>query len=65
MWDVQKGNCVRLFTGHTRGVISLAVSSNGRLLASGGIFQKKFKIFHVIYFFRCIWGYKALGYRGG
>lgn len=36
MWDIHKGNCVRLFTGHLRGITSLAVSSNGRLLASGG-----------------------------
>lgn len=37
MWDIQKGHCVRMFTGHSRGVSSLAVSPNGRLLASGGI----------------------------
>lgn len=36
MWDIHKGTCVRLFTGHNRGVNSLAISSNGRLLASGG-----------------------------
>lgn len=37
MWDIQKGNCVRLFTGHARGISSLAVSPNGRLLASGDV----------------------------
>lgn len=35
MWDIHKGSCVRLFTGHTRGVSALCVSSNGRFLASG------------------------------
>ncbi len=36
LWDISKGTCVRLFTGHTRGISALAVSSNGRYLASGG-----------------------------
>lgn len=39
MWDIHKGHCVRLFTGHTRGVNCLSVSSNGRFLASGGNIQ--------------------------
>lgn len=39
MWDIHKGNCVRLFTGHARGITCLTISSNGRLLASGGNFM--------------------------
>ena len=36
MWDVQTGNCVRVFLGHTNPVNCLAVSPDGRWLASGG-----------------------------
>lgn len=37
MWDIHKGACVRLFTGHARGVVALAISPNGRHLASGDL----------------------------
>jgi len=36
LWDVQRGTCVRVFTGHTGPVHAVAVSPNGRLMASGG-----------------------------
>ena len=36
LWDVQRGTCVRVFTGHTGSVNTVAVSPNGRLMASAG-----------------------------
>ncbi|KAJ3053007.1 Transcription initiation factor TFIID subunit 5 [Rhizophlyctis rosea] len=36
MWDVQRGNCVRLFTGHGGAVHALAVSPDGTVIASAG-----------------------------
>lgn len=36
LWDVQKGDCVRVFTGHTGSIKTVAVSPNGRLMASAG-----------------------------
>lgn len=36
LWDVQKGTCVRVFTGHTGAIKTVAVSPNGRLMASAG-----------------------------
>ena len=35
LWDVQSGECVRLFTGHHSTVYSLAFSPDGRSLSSG------------------------------
>ena len=34
LWDVQTGQCVRIFTGHCSGVASLAVCPSGRLAAA-------------------------------
>jgi len=34
LWDVQRGNCVRVFTGHQGGISTLAMSPCGRYLAS-------------------------------
>jgi transcription initiation factor TFIID subunit 5 len=34
MWDVQRGSAVRLFTGHTGNVTSIACAPNGKLVAS-------------------------------
>lgn len=36
LWDVQRGTCVRVFTGHTGPVHTVAISPNGQLMASGG-----------------------------
>lgn len=36
LWDVQRGACVRIFTGHTGAVGSIAISPDGRYLASAG-----------------------------
>lgn len=35
LWDVQSGEPARLFTGHSAGVSTLAISPDGRFLASG------------------------------
>ena len=35
LWDIQSGECVRLLTGHTATVRSLAMSPDGRYAASG------------------------------
>lgn len=34
LWDVQRGECVRVFLGHNDAVDCLAISPNGRYLAS-------------------------------
>ncbi|CAL5435022.1 unnamed protein product [Camellia sinensis] len=35
LWDVQSGECVRIFIGHRSVVLSLAMSPDGRYMASG------------------------------
>ena len=35
LWDVQSGECVRIFIGHRSMILSLAMSSDGRYMASG------------------------------
>lgn len=35
MWDIQTGDSVRLFLGHTASVVSVAVSPDGRWLTTG------------------------------
>ncbi|CAL5435016.1 unnamed protein product [Camellia sinensis] len=35
LWDVQSGECVRIFIGHRSMVLSLAMSPDGRYMASG------------------------------
>jgi len=35
LWDVQTGDCVRIFTGHRGGVRSLAMCPDGKSMASG------------------------------
>lgn len=37
LWDVQRGACLRLFLGHTDAVTTLAISPDGRTLASAGL----------------------------
>jgi transcription initiation factor TFIID subunit 5 len=36
LWDVQTGACVRVFAGHSGSIKTVAVSPNGRLMASAG-----------------------------
>jgi len=36
LWDIQTGNCVRILTGHTAAVTSLAISPSGKIAASAG-----------------------------
>lgn len=35
LWDVQSGECVRIFIGHRGMILSLAMSPDGRYMASG------------------------------
>ena len=35
LWDVQSGECVRVFVGHKGMILSLAMSPGGRYMASG------------------------------
>lgn len=35
LWDVQTGECVRIFIGHRHMILSLAMSPDGRYMASG------------------------------
>lgn len=36
MWDIQRGSCFRILSGHTGSISCLMISSDGRMLASGG-----------------------------
>jgi len=36
MWDIQGGNCLRLFSGHIGGISCISISDDGRLMASAG-----------------------------
>lgn len=35
LWDVQSGECVRVFVGHRSMILALAMSPDGRYMASG------------------------------
>ncbi|MDT3444767.1 serine/threonine-protein kinase [Pseudofrankia sp. BMG5.37] len=39
VWDVATGRCLQVLRGHDRGVETVALSRDGRLLASGGVDQ--------------------------
>lgn len=41
MWDVITGKSVRVFTGHRGGIKAMAISPNGKIMASSGIFFTK------------------------
>lgn len=34
MWDIKTGQCLRTLQGHTKGVLSVALSPDGRFIAS-------------------------------
>lgn len=36
MWDVQRGYCVRIFSKHSGPVTAIAVSPEGKTMASAG-----------------------------
>jgi len=36
-WDVQTGKCVRLFKGHKGPIYSIAISPDGKILATGSM----------------------------
>jgi len=40
LWDAATGDCIRTFTGHTRGVYSLAFSPDGTKVLAGGFSGK-------------------------
>lgn len=44
MWDIQTGRCVRIMSGHSGAVHSLAVSDNGHIMASAGIIRKQLSL---------------------
>ena len=35
LWDFRTGECLKTFSGHEQGVMSVAFSNNGRTIASG------------------------------
>lgn len=39
LWDVQRGACIRLFLGHADAVTTMAISPDGKTLASAGEFR--------------------------
>ena len=36
LWDIQSGKCVRVFTGHSGTVYAVAVSPDGKMVATAG-----------------------------
>ena len=37
LWDINSGQCLKTFQGHTNSVWSISVSSDGKTLASGSL----------------------------
>jgi F-box and WD-40 domain protein 1/11 len=36
LWDIESGNCLKTFTGHTRGLACIQFSEDGKTIVSGG-----------------------------
>jgi len=36
LWDIQKGSCIRIFKGHLGPIYALAITPDGKTLATSG-----------------------------
>ena len=47
IWNLATGELIRTLSGHSENVLSVAMSSDGRTLASGGGYDKTIKIWNL------------------